>query len=94
MENADKELATVRRLTVAMNNAPSQAEYSSLKKSLGVANVALARKKARVINAQADKQFSSDFKQWANIPRSSLTDEEKVKIIHEYGRDNFLSMPR
>jgi len=93
MENADTELAMVHRLTKAMNNAQSQSEHDSLKKSLGIANAALARKRARVINAQADKQFSSDFKQWQNVPRSTLTDEERVKILREYGRQNYLSMP-
>jgi len=93
MENAEKELNTVRRLTKAMNNAQSQQEHDSLKKSLSVANVALARKKAKVINAQTDKQFSSDFKQWQNVPRSSLSDAEKVTILKKYGRQNYLSMP-
>ena len=93
MENADREVATVQRITKAMNNAASQSEHDNLKKSLGYANTALARKRATVINAQADKQYSSDFKQWQNVPRSSLTDMQRVEILKMYGRQKYLSMP-
>ena len=95
MENADRELATVHRLTKAMNNAASQSEHDTLKKSLGIANVALAKKRAKVINAheRLPAKKNLDFA-WEGVSRSLLSDDQKAQILKEYGRERYLQLPK
>jgi len=90
MENADREVSVVRRLEKAVTGAGTEREADSLKKSLGIARTKLARKRASIINSAPPKH--ADFT-WENVPRSTLTDEDKVKIIKDFGIKKYLSMP-